>query len=280
MTFRFPAQNKIIVIGDLHGDYKLTIMCLAGMKLINKSHNWCGGDTWVVQMGDQIDRGGRGSFVNDENSDIKILQLFNTLNIQANKQNGAVISLIGNHELMNVMGNYNYVSPLGISEFGGKQRRYNFFKPGGIISNLLSTRPVILKIGSWIFVHAGIDPVIVKKYKFDDINNLMRQFLLGDHQLVNNRNFNELFILPNSLLWDRTLTGRQLSRKYCNTLLKLLKCKYIVVGHTPQNKINSLYGKIWKVDTGMSEAFGTNSHTRMQVLEIINDGEIINIHKF
>ena len=276
----YPSKKRIIVIGDLHGDYKLTILCLSRMKLVNKKTNWCGGDTWVVQMGDQVDRGGRGNFVNDENSDIRILNLFQKLHNQAKKKGGAVISLIGNHELMNVLGNYDYVSPLGLTEFGGKQKRYNLFKPGGPVSILLNKRPVIIKIGSWVFVHAGIDPRLVKKYNFDDINNLMKRFLSGDEYLVNNYRFIELFLSPTSLLWNRNLCSSSFSKTQCNNLLKIMNCKYIAIGHTPQNKINSQFKKIWKVDTGMSEAFGRNSHNRKQVLEIINDGEFINIHKF
>ena len=88
-----------------------------------------------------------------------------------------------------VLGNYNYVSPLGISQFGGKQQRYEMFKPGGPVSILLNKRPVIIKIGSWVFVHAGIKASIAKNYKFNEINNLMKKFLSGDRYLANNYNF-------------------------------------------------------------------------------------------
>ena len=276
----YPAQKRIIVIGDLHGDYKLTLMCLSQMKLINKNGNWTGGTTWVVQMGDQVDRGGRGEFVNDENSDIRILNLFQKLHNQAKKKGGAVISLLGNHEIMNVLGNYNYVSPLGISQFGGKQQRYEMFKPGGPVSILLNKRPVIIKIGSWVFVHAGIKASIAKNYKFNEINNLMKKFLSGDRYLANNYNFIELFLAPTSLLWNRDLCDSTFTKKDCDELLNILDCKYIAIGHTPQDCINSRFRRIWKVDTAMSEAFGENSHNNMQMLEILDDGKIINIHKF
>jgi hypothetical protein len=54
----------------------------------------------------------------------------------------------------------------------------------------------------------------------------------------------------------------------------------IVVGHTPQNGINSQCGnKIWRVDTGMSEAFGRRNsiQERIEVLEILENGEKVNI---
>lgn len=276
----FPPKKRIIVIGDIHGDYKLTLMCLSEMKLINNKGDWCGGSTWVVQMGDQVDRGGRGQFINDENSDIRIINLFEKLNNQAVKTGGAVISLLGNHELMNVMGNYNYVSPLGISEFGGCYKRYEYFKPGGMVCQLLKKRPVIIKIGSYVFVHAGIKKETIKNYSFDSINNMMKRFLTGDIDLINNKSFIDLFIGPDSLLWSREFSKNNFNMYKCNNLLKTLKCNGIVVGHTIQYNINTKFNKIWFVDTGMSEAFGKGSHKNMELLEIINDGKIINIHKF
>ena len=50
-----PPVKRIIVLGDLHGDWKLTIESLKIAKLINTKLNWVGGDTIVVQLGDQID---------------------------------------------------------------------------------------------------------------------------------------------------------------------------------------------------------------------------------
>jgi hypothetical protein len=55
------------------------------------------------------------------------------------------------------------------------------------------------------------------------------------------------------------------------------------VGHTPQFKegINNRCDKtIWRTDIGMSRAFDISSTPReIQVLEILNDGETINILK-
>ena len=60
----YPAVNKLIAIGDLHGDLKATLSVLklaevipqtTTIETINNVH-WCGGDTWVIQLGDQIDR--------------------------------------------------------------------------------------------------------------------------------------------------------------------------------------------------------------------------------
>src|SRR5437868_5534500 len=85
-----PKTKRIIVLGDIHGDKKLAIKLLKIAKVISVDEDenitWIGGDTVVVQVGDQIDRcrphsinslSGNifGSIVDNEESDIKIMKL-------------------------------------------------------------------------------------------------------------------------------------------------------------------------------------------------------------
>ena len=133
----FPQQNRVIVIGDIHGDFEVAIRCLVLAKCIEhidiphnktvkkmnqffKKLKWSGTNTYVVQLGDQIDRVRPQSWDNndisldsafdDEGSTLEIFYLFYHLNILASKHNGRVFSIIGNHEIMNVDGNFRYVS--------------------------------------------------------------------------------------------------------------------------------------------------------------------------
>ena len=72
------------------------------MKLIDKNDNWIGGNTTVVQVGDQLD-GSRGFNV-EASGELELLNFMEMINYRANKSGGAVYSLIGNHEFMNMMG--------------------------------------------------------------------------------------------------------------------------------------------------------------------------------
>ena len=55
--FRWEGVERIVAIGDLHGDYKnyLEVLRIAG--LIDKRGKWSGGKTHLVQTGDIPDRG-------------------------------------------------------------------------------------------------------------------------------------------------------------------------------------------------------------------------------
>ena len=273
--------KRIIAIGDLHGDYKATIMSLRKAKVIDNKNKWIGGKTVVVQLGDQLDRGGRGERVPDEDSEFKIMNLFDRLHKQAEIVGGAVYSLIGNHELMNVLGDFSYTSKKGIEHFGSEKERYNQFKPGArLAKKMANNRVVILRIGDWIFVHGGVTPRLAKKYKLSEINYLMKQYLLGNSKLEQNIYFRELFLNNGSLLWTRRYSEEVVDCKSLNEAVKSLGAKHMVVGHSPQDNINCrCRGGVYRVDTGMSQAFGSKSKAdeRIQVLEILDNGKQVNI---
>lgn len=273
--------KRIIAIGDLHGDYKATIQSLRKAHLIDQKNKWIGGSTVVVQLGDQLDRGGRGESGQDEDSEFKIMNLFEKLHKQAKQTGGAVYSLLGNHELMNVLGDFSYTSKMGLKHFGGREGRLKQFRPGAKIAiKMAKNRNAILRIGDWIFVHGGITPRLADKYKIVEINNLMRRYLLGDEKLEMDKSFRELFLNNGSLLWTRRYSEE---KPDCKTLEKALQClgaKKMVVGHTPQETINcKCKNSVWRIDTGMSNAFGKkkSSKERVQVLEILNNGREVNV---
>ena len=133
----YPQQRRIIVIGDIHGDFEVAIKCLilAGCieniipptnKTVNamdkffNSLKWIGEDTYIVQLGDQIDRVRPQKWdtnnisqdipIEDEGSTLEIFYLFYYLDQLARKHLGRVLCIIGNHEIMNIEGDFSYVS--------------------------------------------------------------------------------------------------------------------------------------------------------------------------
>jgi len=85
--------EKIVAVGDLHGDYENFITILRGTKLIDKKNRWIGGKTHLVQIGDVMDRGPDAK---------KIFDLLMRLEKEAEEAGGKVHALIGNHEEYNI----------------------------------------------------------------------------------------------------------------------------------------------------------------------------------
>ena len=289
----YPKQDRILVIGDLHGDFDKTKELFKKLKLIDNSDNWIAfpKKTFVVQMGDQVDGGGRGD--GDTRGELKLLKFMEDINKKALQVGGAVISLIGNHEIMNLIGDFRYASEHDIKDVGGIEVRKKIFKPGGDLFNKLScTRNVVVKIGSWVFVHAGILPNHVNNYNlaenntqsiikgdkwFESVNNLMRLFMQGKKTTFDTE-IQKLFLNEKGIIWDREYGSNEPKCEIWDKTKKLLGADKIVIGHTIQEKINSKCDEqIWRVDVGMSSLFGTGN---TQVLEILDNGEPLPKNRF
>jgi hypothetical protein len=98
-----PADQRdsVVAIGDVHGDFDDFVIILQRAGLIDAQHHWIGGQTTLVQVGDLLDRGPKPRDVMD---------LLISLEKEAPKAGGRVVSLLGNHEMMNIMGDLRYVT--------------------------------------------------------------------------------------------------------------------------------------------------------------------------
>jgi 3',5'-cyclic AMP phosphodiesterase CpdA len=85
----------------LHGDlpHAQRVLRLAG--LVDHRSRWIGKRAVLVQTGDIVDRG---------RDTIALYAFFDQLRAQAEKAGGVVVSLLGNHEMMNAFGDW-WASP-------------------------------------------------------------------------------------------------------------------------------------------------------------------------
>jgi hypothetical protein len=95
------TKPRIVAIGDIHGADAAFVSILQKAQLINANREWIAQNTIFIQTGDVLDRG-PGSR--------KAMDLLLNLEKQATKQNSKVIPLLGNHEVMNIIGDLRYVS--------------------------------------------------------------------------------------------------------------------------------------------------------------------------
>ena len=271
MKDKFINVRRIIVIGDLHGDFLKLIKCLLLAKVINQNLNWIGGDTHVVQLGDILDAGGRGIEFNSEPyEEFKIYEYLNFLNKQANKNNGYVHYLIGNHELMNIMGDFNYVHKSHLIN-----NRKELFRPGSYLTNMLACHSYgVLEINGWIFCHAGLLPQHLESNTIDSLNKLVRNILTGEKNIQNLSQMEQLLLFsPSSMYWNRDYVFNNDKCNILNTTLnKVRGSRGMIIGHTPHKNITgNCNNKLWYADVGLSEAFGRDEFNNIQVLEIINN---------
>jgi Icc-related predicted phosphoesterase len=296
-----PKQQRVVAFGDIHGDYDLAVELLFLSKVIDRNLLWIGGKTIVVQVGDQIDScrpNGKSCSLkettyNDKASDIKIMELFNNLSIQAIQHGGQVISLIGNHELLNVQGNFMYSSYENMKAFekyvdpkdpslkfvSGEHAKRHAFKRGNEYGKMIGcTRMPFIIIGTNIFVHAGIIDKYIEKINIketQDLENISMKIKLWLIGMLEYENIFELFNNPDNMFWTRVLGNIESNINFDNTncyqhinkAVELFGMKFgsMIIGHTPQSffKNESINGtciendrpKIIRIDNGSSNAF-------------------------
>jgi hypothetical protein len=269
-----PAKKRILVIGDLHADFNKTKDLFIHFNLIDVNENWIASpkETTIVQLGDQLDGGGRGN--GESYGELELIKFMDRIHDNASKQGGGVYSLIGNHEIMNLLGNFQYASTKDIKIQGGIELRKKLFSPGGDIFNKMScTRNVVLQVGDFIFVHAGILPEHIdsseKTTFITKINTLMRLYLQGKKDW-DDPEIQKYFLDKQGVIWNREYGSSEPSCNSINKVTKLLNVGHMIIGHTVQDNINSKCdNKLWRVDVGLSSAFDTGN---MEILEILDNG--------
>lgn len=280
-----PAVPRILCIGDVHGDLGRLTELLQALRVIDSNTRWIAepSNTIVVQLGDQLDSMSRGTTKDWETvADTEVVRFMDHLDRMARIRGGRVLSLIGNHELMNVLGDFGYVSQKSMEASGGLGRRQNTFRLGGPMAQVLSKRCVVLRVGSVTFCHGGILPhhLDMVSNNVSIINEVTRKFLRGIQQ---KHEHYEAFVLQNTvigfegILWTRRYFELLASgnTEQLDAIMKevcsRLQTGCVVVGHnTVPHITGAANGSLWLVDAALSRAYDSDTN---EVLEILHDDD-------
>ena len=274
----YPMYEKVYAIGDIHGDYEAFTQVLRKAKLIDTNDNWIGGTSHVVQIGDILDRRTRMNDRTDEDSEFKIIALILKLQLESYETGGGFHPVMGNHELMNIMGDFEYVSPMGMKHFKTKEERLKYFEIGNDFCKYMACgwNPVV-KIGHLLFCHGGISYAVSQKYSIYEINMIMRDTLYGNREHMLKPYFQELFLNPTSILWNRQYSNdeiKEYTKKKLDKIFETYKIHYMIVGHTPQmNGIVLKQNRVFCIDTGMSESFGKKKNKSERIHYLLFDSK-------
>ncbi|KAI8644061.1 Metallo-dependent phosphatase-like protein [Parasitella parasitica] len=243
-------DRRIVALGDLHGDLENTLEILKFSNIIDHENHWIGGDTIFVQTGDVLDRG---------LDTIKLYDLLQDLRDEAPLQGGLVIPLLGNHELMNLVGDWRYVYPGEPETFGGIEARKKAFEKDGFIGEYLKLLNITTKVGSTVFCHGGITPHF-SRLGIDWINDKTHETIVTYMESQGARGKEHGIFGGVGPTWYR---GYALEEEdaICSVLdqaLELLEANRMVVGHTVQHDgaiRTRCDGKVILIDIGISKAY-------------------------
>jgi hypothetical protein len=274
----WTGVERIVAVGDIHGDYEqlVTVLKLAG--IIDDQANWSGGKTHLVQVGDVLDRGPQPR---------KAMDLLMKLETQANEAGGCVHALIGNHETMNLYGDLRYVTPGDYASFyvegsqeteagrpTGYAERKRQFGQDGKYGKWIRSHNAVIKINDTIFLHAGISPKYAS-YSIRQINDRVREELGDFSKLAGGMVMDE-----EGPLWYRGMAkgDEQTLEPHVTAVLKNLQAERIVIGHTfADGAVTPRFsGKVLMIEVGLPRLYDTFIR---QACLIIEKGKPYALHR-
>lgn len=283
----WQGVDRIVAIGDVHGDYEGYKEVLRAAGIINRRGKWDAGNTHFVQVGDVPDRG--------PDTD-KIIDHLMDLEKQAERDGGRVHALIGNHEAMNMLGDLRYVDagefealksrnakrlrqgyydrvveylsqqpePPVIDEafrdkwmsehpLGWVEHR-QFWDPKGEYGRWVLSHNAVIKINDVLFVHGGLGPSMLER-SIEGINDQVRR------ELAEPGNASDLLVdAEDGPLWYRGLaaTENETETLHLAALQEHFGVSTVVIGHTPGygTVVPRYAGQVLVIDTGISAHYG------------------------
>ncbi len=250
--------DRVVAVGDLHGDYEGFVSVLRSAGLLDNNDNWAGGKTHLVQTGDILDRG-PGSR--------KIMDLLMRLEKQAKAADGMVHSLVGNHEAMNAYGDLRYVTKEEFAAYldgkpagnpdpvhpAGYGEHRAAFGPRGVYGKWIRGNNAVIQINNTLFLHGGISP----KYADTGIRKINQR--VRDELADPNRLQGGIVLDQNGPLWYRGLALGE-ERELTSHVQKVLKnygVERIVTSHTySEGAVKPRFGgKVLLIDVGISRYY-------------------------
>ncbi|MDX2412393.1 MAG: metallophosphoesterase [Woeseiaceae bacterium] len=190
--WHYSDVKRIVAVGDVHGAYDALISTLQYSDVIDGDLAWVGGSAHLVFTGDLLDRGPKSRLVMD---------LIIRLEQEASSAGGMVHLVLGNHEVMNLIGDLRYVSAAEYAAFldleSAEEReqwyqkyrlgkpddseesivRWEFdekappgyfghrraFRPDGTYGKWLLDKPLMIVINDTLFVHGGVPPLVAER---------------------------------------------------------------------------------------------------------------------
>lgn len=190
--WRWTTEERVVAVGDVHGAYEPLVGLLTELGLISAGGRWSGGRAHLVMLGDLVDRGPRSRDVMD---------LVMRLQGEAVEAGGRVHMVLGNHEVMNLVGDLRYLAEADWAAFAGEEKpkereryiarriglvaasngtvnerrailveafapgffaRARGFAPEGRYGAWLLKQPILVVVNDVAFVHGGLPEVLLQ----------------------------------------------------------------------------------------------------------------------
>jgi len=241
--------DNILVLSDIHGDIDYLNSILTEMKVVDEKGDWQWQENQLVITGDSVDKGP---------ADFAVLWRLYQLSQQATNSGGTVHVLIGNHENYQLRGNHSRLhTDLRVKAFAMAENltaSTTTYSQQTILGKWLRTRPIVIRLGKYLFTHGGLSKTHLKsKYTLSELNESVWEYYRADK--LSTLNPTEQFSLTlgrEGLIWFRgqlrenkknTPTSKELAN-----ILKQYGAEVLVIGHSAVDVLEAkIDNQVWPV---------------------------------
>jgi alpha-L-rhamnosidase len=239
----WTTPPQLFVVSDIEGEFAAFRDLLINNGVMDAQYHWTFGKGHLVICGDLFDRGKQVT---------EYLWLLYALEEKAKAKGGYVHVILGNHDIMNLSGDWRYVQPRYFEEAKALGNDYReWYSVHTELGRWLRTKNIIEKIGDHLFLHAGISPAVLRMALTVEQLNAQARPLYDqspkDHLLFDGTTspfwYRGYFIAPFATVAQ------------VDSTLALYGCKRVVVGHTiTDTTIATRYGgKVIGIDVDQHE---------------------------
>lgn len=249
----YNGIKKMLVISDIEGNFGALRKLLQGNGVIDGDFNWTYGKDHVVFIGDFVDR---GTMVTE------VLWLIYMLEEKAKAAGGYVHYILGNHEIMNMSNDLNYVNERYFQHAQLLNRPYvQLFGAEAELGRWLATKNVVERIGRTLFTHGGISSYMNQiALPLKELNEMTRAYYTDTLYNYKDQRMNVIYSDFGPFWYRGYYTPPRAAMGQIDSTLHIYGVNQITTGHTViSTEIRSLYnGKLYNTDVhhadGHSEA--------------------------
>lgn len=245
---QYQNVEKIAAISDIHGQFSIFKKLLINNEIIDEELNWQYGNGHLIITGDIFDRG-------DEVTEA--LWLVFKLEQQAEKSGGKVHYLLGNHEFLVLKNNQRYLHEKykhTISYFNNSLSE--LFSNDSVLGRWLRSKSTIIKVNSFLFLHAGIHQDLIDlNLQLEDINTEFRASIGKNKADLNSHKYWAILHGKTGPIWYRGyFRDKDLTQATINDVLNHFDAKKVIVGHTSMPHIETRFNnKVIAIDSSIKK---------------------------
>lgn len=238
----YAMPDKMLVISDIEGNFAGFKMLLQGTGVMDKDFSWSFGTGHLALIGDFFDRGLNVT---------EVLWLIYKLEAEAEAAGGKIHFIIGNHEVLNLEGNTQYVRNKYLENADLLDEPYGrWYAPDSELGRWLRTKNAIERIGDVAFCHGGIsEEMYASGLSIRRVNETARELLGKPFSAIEGFSGRTVFDTKTGIFWYRGIAKKQVSEEHVTNALAWAGAQRLVLGHTLMPDVTAIYsGRVFCID--------------------------------